>query len=414
MFNCFNNLSCSVYLEYLMCLNYWNINFLLFLLLLGVHCYNSYGARALILTPLTSITVFASPYISFFKVKQIVTTLLVGTITIHPLVFYSSLTLFILYVFSYKESCLFNKILIRKVSLIVALTLALGLGGLWGLQSNTWGYLWVNDGIEWLLVFIIFIILIYLHTYSTNLSKLYFGFFVFLTFNVLMLIRLNLITTRHSFLANYSSIYFIVFLYYSTILMLSFNFKVFKTIWHFPFDLGLYLGLVLTTFLTKNTSIYLKIFFYEVLNFFYKKIQTINYNFRIKFFHFFLVCFLFVWQIFYFYFFLNFSLVQLAGVSANYINSKTMSSLNSYSKLLNKDETLDQIVFKCNSINFYKFSQIKNSMAYYVFFNNSVYVYIFLVLFLVFLKMFELRFLHKKKTYFQKQGIFKKLLYCLS
>lgn len=76
------------------------------------------------------------------------TSLLAGSIIIHPILFYIFVNFLVLYLVLRKESLQIAKISSLVIYVLVCGSVALLLGGLWGLQSNVWGYLWVSDQIE--------------------------------------------------------------------------------------------------------------------------------------------------------------------------------------------------------------------------------------------------------------------------
>ena len=135
-------------------------------------------------------------------------TLHLGLVNIHPLVFYS----FLFSIFC----CIFNfswEVRLGMPLLFVLGGVALVLGMFWGVFSFTWGFFWVNDSIEWVLLGLTLLYLSLIHTYyftsQTNLVK-----FVFLfSLGCLFLIRFNIFWTRHSFFNELSVLYFNIYIY---------------------------------------------------------------------------------------------------------------------------------------------------------------------------------------------------------
>ena len=149
----------------------------------------------------TSILIYFLFFNLFFCYSSIIiewpNTLLIGLNTIHPIVYYSGFYLFIN--FFLNKYCFYNYF--KLTNILVCITSALILGVFWGLVNNLWGYLWVNDLIEILLLVLFFFCLYILHTY-----KLFYKFFFFSNILIFLLIiymlRLNFFSSRHSFFLN--------------------------------------------------------------------------------------------------------------------------------------------------------------------------------------------------------------------
>lgn len=216
----------SFYLHALISLNFWETNFLFITVILL-----SFFTK----TPLLIRSVYTlllgkgiSPWIFWLAttpLKTLITPLWVGTINIHPFLFYFSVCMLLIYVVYINLYNILNfKITISEI--IFLLILALLFGGLWGLQSLTWGYIWVNDGIEWILFSLILYSLVKVHTLNVLNMKIYSALNLILIYCLLLYIRLNFVTTRHSFLSQQPLFYTIVnFLFiYTNILSINFTF----------------------------------------------------------------------------------------------------------------------------------------------------------------------------------------------
>jgi hypothetical protein len=102
--------------------------------------------------------------------KVLLVNLIAGTITIHPIGFYTFIIFFFFKFFNYNNYIYLNYLRVRGITLIYWLAITLSLGGFWSTQSNTWGYVWVDDLIEWLLLSTIIYTIIHIHFYlNTNL-----------------------------------------------------------------------------------------------------------------------------------------------------------------------------------------------------------------------------------------------------
>lgn len=123
--------------------------------------------------------------------------LLVGYNSWHPMLFYVSILSCLFLVLS-----VFSFVKFKAKSVFALLSLTLILGGYWGLGNSVWGYFWVNDIIELVLLAYIVIAGIFIHTIlPRNTSLIIFiascciGIF-------LILLRYGVVFTRHSFFDN--------------------------------------------------------------------------------------------------------------------------------------------------------------------------------------------------------------------
>lgn len=332
---------------------------------------------------------FFNIYLSFsffeelFASKVLIVNLIAGTIIIHPIGFYIFITIFFFKFFNYNNYIHVTYLRSRGVLLIYCLALTLSLGGFWSTQSNTWGYFWVDDLIEWLLLSAIIYTVIFIHIYSP--VRVVINFFVnnFLLINFLMFIRLGFLSTRHNFLS--INFFFYINLYlYLCIFYLIFNLIIVR----FTYRLRLsvfYLLFFLNSFFSK----YIYITFIVIS--FFKKLAS---NFKLMLFH--LV--LYSLSIFWIFSFFFFSISHI-NISHMYISiNKNFNNLYSgdlvYSIYLECFEHLSFITFLCNYYKYTIFSYISTQILLVL--NN--YSLIYLTIFLL-VKLFEFRFLHKKKTY---------------
>lgn len=73
---------------------------------------------------------------TFALKKTLVDALLIGTLTIHPILFYLSLIILFFKVFSLKSFYLLSWQTLHFSRLVILLSLTLLLGGFWGFQST--------------------------------------------------------------------------------------------------------------------------------------------------------------------------------------------------------------------------------------------------------------------------------------
>lgn len=287
-FNCNKN---SVYLDYLFGLNYWNSNTLYIFVIFSLGT----QLRSPVLPSLLFVILFKFNLTDqYFLQKQLVGALIVGTITIHPLLFYVSLALTLILTMRRQSAYTANIVPVTTTFLIYVLVVTLVLGGYWGFQSTVWGYFWVNDTIEWLLLLVLVYCLFKVHTpLSFFQSANNFLILVFLL-NLIVIVRLNFLPTRHSFIQNTNLFFYVVLGYYSTIF----------ACWQKPgahpcgSNVLFRVVLALTAF---SKLLLLKVFFLTSLNF-------LLFKSRPKFFktglfgHLALLVFFVIWNVYFFYF----------------------------------------------------------------------------------------------------------------
>ena len=322
-----------------------------------------------------------------------VTTLFAGTIIIHPLLFYL-FTLAFLVTFIFKGTLHINLSNPLKLSqLSNFLWLALFLGGLWGLQSLTWGYVWVNDLIEWSLLLIIFYILCRLHLFP-NVKLIYYGlFFPLLFVNLVLMIRLNLLQTRHSFLTNLNYLYFV----YSAYLLIVFLFFLsLKSLKPTPTS-GAYF-LIWAPFLAHNplwiTYIFKITTLYSYWVLLLKNSIKIFKNKMIS--HFFLINFFLIWGVLYAFFFLNYESIcnlHLWDLIVFYKSMLTVTPVYTAPGVAVLIEFIDFFFgyFVTSAL------VIADGLAQVIAFNNFLIIVLLLISFIV--KLVEFRSLYKKKAY---------------
>jgi len=185
---CKNFFTLNLQLLYLFILNinnfWWNYLFVLLII-----CLFYYDKKINIL-----ISYFLFQIISYkVNIKLIPTTLYIGYNNIHPPLFYFSLVAGIGYF-------LYNRWIFLKLNNIFIFSfLTLMLGGLWGLGNSVWGFFWVNDKIELILLLYILILLFILHTFKAtiNIKRIYTSIFCLMV--MLLSFRYGFAFTRHSF-----------------------------------------------------------------------------------------------------------------------------------------------------------------------------------------------------------------------
>lgn len=120
--------------------------------------------------------------------------LLVGYNNIHPFLFYFSFVFGILTLTQMRNVYIFN-----IFNIFFLASVALLLGGLWGLGNSIWGFFWVNDQIEIVLLLYVLILLYLLHVYIQweNIVRSITILICFIL--VLFFLRWGFTFTRHNF-----------------------------------------------------------------------------------------------------------------------------------------------------------------------------------------------------------------------
>lgn len=143
---------------------------------------------------LTWLLIDVRPSYAYEKTALYPLELLVGYNNIHPFLLYISYS-FIFFRIAVKELFIISKWkTILKASVLVLL-----LGGYWGLNNAVWGFFWVNDLIEWILVSLIVVVLVLIHSKNTNIRLGWLSILLLFLTLVLYLSRYGLVFTRHNF-----------------------------------------------------------------------------------------------------------------------------------------------------------------------------------------------------------------------
>ena len=193
-------------------LNSWVYNtWAVVIIFLQYHRFLKLTPNQLCITFFLSETIFLTQ--PFFRPLTLPISLWVGTINWHPPLFYCVI---ITYASTQiKKNLSYTNLLVKApyFSQIKMLGFTLLLGGLWGLQSLTWGYFWVNDGIEWSLLLIVTLVIIYQHSIQYRHTIFFWSENLWSILVALLLLRLNLLPTRHAFLTTTPVVYKLILIY---------------------------------------------------------------------------------------------------------------------------------------------------------------------------------------------------------
>ncbi len=381
----------SIYLEYIYGLNYWDTNTLflfLFLFLIFAQFFTLYFfifLKFLFKFNILNLVVLK---------KQLPATLLIGTIVIHPILFYLCMLVFLFKLTKSLPTYSLNSLSIDFFRLFLVLTLTLMLGGFWGLQSTIWGYFWVNDAVEWLLLFTIMYLLRKIHTFST-FNLIYNKFLlIFFVFNLILIVRLNIFQTRHNFIQqkNISLVLLFAYLCFSL-----FFFKNSVDLAKSSINFFSYLKLsFLIIVINVNYLITLK--FICTLLFFYciKGLKPRFFAFS-SYFHYIFFSFFFLWNIFFIFFYLIYTKLTDIGLGTPYIfNHMYFFQSNYYFFNDHLFNILESVSFTSFFEVFRNFSVIFKLNLSVILNNTSLFLLI--PIFFFYVKMVEFRLLYDTKT----------------
>lgn len=384
-----------IYLNILVAMNSWALNSALLVAFLFLY-YSYYFRIGTVLFWFTwklfwKIGLFFEMYTNHHKLLY---TLWVGTINIHPILFYMSvIIMFVLLVSNSIYTLLITRI--TKFRLMILLAITLSLGGLWGLQSLTWGYVWVNDKIEWLLLCAVFLLVYQIHRIKYMSLVFFKNCILWLLISGLLLIRLNIISTRHSFLSNYPLSYVVLGILFIALLLLILNkppLSKYNRIFYIL--IILYIGTfyyysIYITKVIKFSLLYFSIFIF---------LKHWSFSSAYLILHLVFISFLLLWAQLFTYFYLAFT-------DANYSLRTTYNVYKISRELVSSIyQTTTQLKHQLEYINFTlrfqptHYSIFNQIYSYNLQFTNfSVFSLLVLV---VFFKDFELRLLYYKKAYF--------------
>lgn len=330
-----------------------------------------------------------------FSKKTILTSLFAGTITIHPLLFYMSTIFFCIFILYkiHSDNLTINFITVYHLSHF--LFLALILGGFWGLQSLSWGYVWVSDLVEWSLFLLLLLTLIIIHKFSKKLRNYFNILMVIWILNLILSIRLNLFSTRHSFLTgiNYMYITYSFYLFFIFFITILYN-KCFFTNTLFEVAGGLLVGF---SFIFKKFSItifFKVIFFYGFVILFLQNL--LNKFLSYRYLHFFIFSFVLLWVVFFSFFHLNYEqleysqFIEVAVIFKSFLVGLDFYTFANKFNLIEFVNFYDKLPNLASSVVFWQ-------LSYQIIFNN-IYIFIFVGL-IIFVKLVEFGLLYKKKTH---------------
>jgi hypothetical protein len=390
-----NSILGSLYFSYIVSLNFWGLNFLLFFIILwnARKFYFSERSSVFIILLIIINTIDWSVFTSHYHYNNLIKQLWVGTISLHPFLFYlvicllSVSTLYKFGVGSTKVASTSN----LNIALIGFITLCLG--GFWGLQSLTWGFVWVNDYIEWILFFFTLYVVVRLHLIELPVVGVNAFYFPFFLVSFLLVLRLGIFSTRHSFLVNQSACILICFLYIGLTLSWYLVFKALRVRATISCGVWLLASVIIFLFLFFFMAFFYKFIFILMFTFylFYIAHSTKQTNWQL---HLFIVIAGVVWSLISFFFFFNY----VTGWLIVYVNEMFVECCDQayqYGSSLRGVSRLDGVRFVKNNSGTHNLSF--DNHYYYSLHFNVFALLVFLIL-LIAVKWVEFRLLYKKKT----------------
>lgn len=181
--------------------------------------------------------------------------LLIGFNSWHPPLFYVSLCCCLLFFFRAEYT-----LYLSRIRLLFITSITLLLGGYWGLGNSVWGYFWVNDPIELILLLFVSIMVLTIHTTNNNNLIVHLVLILLCGCILLIFLRFGIFFTRHSFfntkgLTNTIFLLFLSLLFCDIAVMYLVLFFIFCLFFsHFVYYLLLYLVSLGCATLTNSTG----------------------------------------------------------------------------------------------------------------------------------------------------------------
>ncbi len=207
-------------------------------------------------------------------------TLYNGTGLLHPPILYY----FLIKIFTfYKKNIFYLKYKILYLGLI-----SLYLGSLWSSQIDLWGYFWINDFIEYILMYSILLILYLFHKLNSYKYILFLLTQIYIVLIVLYLLRNSFFLTQHNFFniakfnKNLSHLILIFFLYFFNKYCLNLKIYKFKNFLNYKKLLQLILKIrilyIIHLIFILVFIIWSNSFFIQIPIFIYTNIYNLNQN----------------------------------------------------------------------------------------------------------------------------------------
>lgn len=235
---------------------------------------------------------------------------------------------------------------------------------------------------EWLLLLAILSLLYSMHTFGIKVLSFNSFVLIFFLFNLVLMVRLNLFQTRHSFIEQRSLASFLLF-GYLILCECGFRQSSLKTkpTSYLLSPTTLFSLITIVLMLGFSSLLFSKILFVSLGVFFFKYLHPQALGSK-TFFHVLFFLFFFIWGIYFTFFYLMYSRVAVLSTEIFYIFTDTFSFVNTfcYKKLIFK--LLESVTFSIVSEGIRTFG-IFFGTTVSVFLNNWFLLYIIYVLFIL-------------------------------
>lgn len=368
--SCYETTTNSYYLDYIFSLNYWDANTFLLLAIFLLFIPIKPSLVLFFCYKLLVCYIHTKPLVA---VKHLVDSLYIGTITIHPLLFYVSLILLLLRCLQSMRQYSSTLLMFRGTTLVYLLTLTLLLGGFWGFQSTIWGYFWVNDAVEILLLLSILYLVWKLHTPVNSCSYYNTFLVIFIVLDLILVVRLNLLPTRHNFIQQTNTLTFVAFIYLCLVFLHLRLVFASNRLTNIPFSIGVLLSFISSLISFKYLWLLITLFFIRFLkpNYFTTKLHT----------HVIIFVFFLLWGVFFVFFFLTYSNSTPLNYKIIQIFSDYILGITNYAQTSSKLVALEAVSFIVDSQAGRIFSLWPTTMSLVVL--NNMCLVLFVALFFI-------------------------------
>lgn len=382
----------SFYLDYLFGLNYWITNTLFIVIIVSIFLGKFFRSFSFIFL---NFFIKIKTMSLFFVKKQLPNALFFGTIVIHPILYYLLTTVFVIKFVRLNCRNSTSVVPIINFFLVNLLIITLLLGGLWGLQSTVWGYFWVNDSVEWLLLVVILYVITKLHIFNEH--KVVYNKFILIfgLLNIVLIIRLNIFQTRHSFIEQQSLI-LIIILIYNAILKKFWRYKHFNSCKSNVYATkGFIIYFLLTIVIILGVGVLLVKYLFIVFTVFFLNQTRPGFLLSKSYLHLYTISFFYAWNIYFTFFFLFYEKTQIILAESPQIFNSMVIYLKYFTKKVSSFALLENVTFSISQEFCRCFNLVSNTLLFIKL--NNVYL-IALLIFFFSVKMFEFRLLYATKT----------------
>lgn len=188
-----------------------------------------------------------TPVVFSYTKGLIPETLLIGYNNIHPPLLYIGVISYLFILLKYEF------FIFKKKSILIILIIAFYLGALWGCGNSVWGFFWVNDKIELILLLYTLSFISLIHKNINNKMIKIFLIYIYLLFISILMLRWGLKFTRHNFF-DFTKGHNFIFSYLITIRVYSFIYSYILVMIFYSFNYISVVLFLLTLFFYNKTK----------------------------------------------------------------------------------------------------------------------------------------------------------------